>query len=105
MGWDQQSLAHSFNIMVLHPPPTLVQDWVADSGVTHHTTPLVGNISTHRPLNSSNPSFIIVGNDSSLPVTSVGDSVLPESFYLNNILLAPDMIQSLFSVRHFTTDN
>jgi hypothetical protein len=27
-GWDQQSLAHSFNIMVLHPPPTLVQDWV-----------------------------------------------------------------------------
>jgi hypothetical protein len=37
--------------------------------------------------------------------TSVGDSVLPGSFYLNNILLAPDMVQSLLSVRHFTTDN
>jgi hypothetical protein len=104
-GWDQQSLAHSFNTMALHPPPTSVQDWVADSGATHHTTTSIGNISTPRPLNSSNPSSIIVDNSSSLPVTSVGDSVLPGSFYLNNILLAPDMVQSLLSVRRFTTEN
>jgi hypothetical protein len=91
--------------MMLHSPPTSVQDWVADSGATHHTTPSVGNISTPRPLNSSNPSSIIVGNCSSLPVTSVGDSVLPGPFYLNNILLTPGMVQSLLSVRHFTTDN
>jgi hypothetical protein len=69
---------------------------VADSGVTHHTTPSVGNISTLRPLNSSNPLSIIVGNGSSLPVTSKGDSVLLGPFYLNNILLTPDMVQSLF---------
>jgi hypothetical protein len=73
--------------------------------VTHHTTPSVGNISTLRSLASSNPSSIIVGNDSSLPITLVGDSVFPGPFYLNNILLAPDMVQSLLSVRHFTTDN
>jgi hypothetical protein len=91
--------------MALHPPPTSFQDWVADSGVTHHTTPSIGNISTLRPLASSNPSSIVVGNDSSLPITSVGDSVLPEPFYLNNILLAPDMVQSLLSVPNFTTDN
>jgi hypothetical protein len=91
--------------MALHPPPTSVQDWVADSDVTHYTTPSVGNISTPRPLNSSNPSSIIVGNGSSLLVTSVGDSVLPRLFYLNNILLAPDMVQSLLSVRRFITDN
>jgi hypothetical protein len=78
---------------------------VADSGATHHTTPSVGNISTPRPLNLSNPSSIIIGNGSSLPVTSVGDSVLPGPFYLNNILLAPDMVQSLISVHRFTTDN
>jgi hypothetical protein len=71
----------------------------------HHTTPSVGNISTPRPLNSSNPSSIIVGNGSSLPITSVGDSVLPKPFYLKNILLASDMVQSLLSVRCFTTDN
>jgi hypothetical protein len=56
-------------------------------------------------LNLSNPSSIIVGNGSSLPVISVGDLVLPGPFYLNNILLAPDMVQSFLSVRHFTTDN
>jgi hypothetical protein len=104
-GWDQQSLAHSFNTMALHPPPTSVQDWVADSGVTHHITPSVGNISTPCPLNLSNPSSIIVGNGSSLSVTSVGDSVLFGPFYLNNILLALDMVQSLLSVSRFTTDD
>jgi hypothetical protein len=91
--------------MALHPPPTSVQDWVADSGATHHTTPSVGNISTLRPLASSNPSSIVVGNGSSLSITSVGDSVLPRPFYLNNILLAPDMVQSLLSVHRFTIDN
>jgi hypothetical protein len=104
-SWDQESLANSFSTMALHPPPTSVQDWVADFGATHHTTPSVGNISTLRPLASSNPSSIVVGNGPSLPITSVGDSVLPGPFYLNNILLAPDMVQSLLSVRCFTTDN
>jgi hypothetical protein len=78
---------------------------VVDSDATHHTTPSVGNISTLRPLASSNPSSIVIGNGSSLSITSVGDSVLPGPFYLNNILLAPDMVQSLLSVRRFTTDN
>jgi hypothetical protein len=103
-GWDQQSLANSFSTMALHSPPTSVQDWVADSGATHHTTPSVGNISTLRPLASSTPS-IGVGNGSSLSITSLGDSVLPGPFYLNDILLAPDMVQSLIFVRRFTTDN
>jgi hypothetical protein len=91
--------------MALHPPPTSVQDWVADSGVTHHATPSVGNISTLCPLASSDPSSIIVCNGSSLPITSVGDSVLPEQFYLHNILLAPDIVQSLLSICRFTTNN
>jgi hypothetical protein len=40
-----------------------------------------------------------------LLITSVGDSILPGPFYLNNILLAPDMVQNLLFVRRFTTDN
>jgi hypothetical protein len=91
--------------MALHPPPTSVQDWVADSGATHHTTPSVGNISTLHHLGSSNPFSIVVGNGSSLLITSVGDSVLPGPFYLNNILLALDMVQSLLFVCCFTTNN
>jgi hypothetical protein len=104
-SWDQQSLANSFSTMVLHPPPTSVQDWVVDSGATHHTIPPVGNISTLRPLALSNPSSIVIDNDSSFPITSVGDSVLSGPFYLNNILLAPDMVQNLLSIHHFKTDN
>jgi hypothetical protein len=78
---------------------------VTDSGATHHTTPSIGNISTLRPLASSNPSSVVVGNGSSLLITSVGDSVLPGPFYLNNILLPTDMVQSLLSVHRFITDN
>jgi hypothetical protein len=78
---------------------------VANSGAMHHTTPSVGNISTLHPLNLSNPSSIIVGNGSALPITSVGDLVIPGPFYLNNILVAPDIVQSLLSIRCFTTNN
>jgi hypothetical protein len=60
--------------------------------VTHHITPSVDNISTLHPLVLTNPSSIIVGNDSSLLISSVGDSVLSRPFYLNNILLTPDMV-------------
>jgi hypothetical protein len=92
--------------MTLQPPHNSVNDWVADSGASHHTTPSVGNICNSRPLNSASPSSIIVGNGSTLPDTSVGDSVISGPFYLNNILLAPNIVQSLFfSVRRFTTDN
>jgi hypothetical protein len=84
---------------------THYQDWVADSGALHHSTPSAGNISHFRTLTSSSPSSIIVGNGSTLLITSVGDSMLLGPFYLNNILLAPDLVQSLLSVRRFTTDN
>jgi hypothetical protein len=56
-------------------------------------------------LNSASPSSIIVGNGSTLPITSVGDSIIPVPFYLNNILLAPDIVQNFLSVRRFTIDN
>jgi hypothetical protein len=57
------------------------------------------------PHHSFSPSSIIVGNGFTLSVTSVGNSVIPGLFYLNNILLDLDIVQSLLSVRHFTTDN
>jgi hypothetical protein len=57
------------------------------------------------PPTSTDPSSIVVGNASALPITSVGDSTLPGSFYLNNVLITPDIAQNLLSVHHFTTDN
>jgi hypothetical protein len=82
-----------------------VTDWVADSGASNHTTSDAGNLTSVRPPTFTNPSSIIVGIGSALSVTSVGDSTLPSSFYLNNVLVTPDIIQNILSVYRFTTDN
>jgi hypothetical protein len=78
---------------------------VADSDATNHTTSHPSHIFSPRPPSLAHPSSTIVGNSSVLPVTSVGDSVLPEPFYRNDVLLAPDPVQSLLYVHRFTTDN
>jgi hypothetical protein len=51
------------------------------------------------------PSSIIVGNSSMIPVTATGTTELPHSLRLNNILVSPQIIKNLISVRQFTTDN
>ena len=43
-------------------------------------------------------------NSSTLPVTSVGDSVLPGPFYLNDVLVVTLIIQNLLPARRFATD-
>jgi hypothetical protein len=67
--------------------PNLTTDWVADSGASSHTTPYPGNIHS-----SAHPPSIIAGNGSVLPITSVGESVLPGPFYLNEILVTPNLV-------------
>jgi hypothetical protein len=85
--------------------PNSINDCVADSDMSHDTTPSVDNISIPHPLNYASLSPIIVHNGSTQLVTLVGDLVILGPFYINNILLAPDIIQSLLSVHCFTTDN
>jgi hypothetical protein len=82
-----------------------VIDWVVDSKATNHTTPHPDHIFSLRPPWFVHPSSIIFYNGYVLPVTSVGNSMLSEPFYLNDVLVAPDLVQSLLYVRHFTTDN
>jgi hypothetical protein len=85
--------------------PPVVTNWVADSSVSNHTTSDVGNLTYIRPPHINDPSSIIVGNGSSLPVISVGDTTLFSLFYLNNVLITPDIIQNLLFVCCFATDN
>jgi hypothetical protein len=89
--------------MALTPPA--VTDCVTDFGASNQTTSDVGNLTSVRSLTFTEPSSIVVGNGLTLLITSVGDSALPGLFYLNNVLVTPDIIQNLLSVRHFTTDN
>jgi hypothetical protein len=96
-------LASSFNTMTLTPP--VVTDWVVDSSAFNHTTSDADNLTPVCPPTSTDPSSIVVGNGSALPVISVEDLTLLSPFYLNNVLVTPNIIQNLLFVHHFTTDN
>jgi hypothetical protein len=66
----------------------------------HSSLPLT-NFSQRYPA----PSSIIVGNGSMIPITATGSTELSHSLRLNNILISPQIIKNLISVRQFTTDN
>jgi hypothetical protein len=93
-SWDQQSLVNSFNTMTM--VPLTITDWMADFGAFNHTTSDVGNLTSVRPPHINDPSSIIMGNGSSLPVTLVGGMVLPGPFYLNNVLSHPILFKIFY---------
>jgi hypothetical protein len=103
-SWNQDSLTHSFNTMTLTPPGP---EWYADSGAGSHMTSDAGKLSTISPPFSSTPS-IIVGNGALLPITATGShtfSLPHRNLVLNNVLVSPNIIKNLISIRRFTTDN
>jgi hypothetical protein len=82
-------------------------DWIVDSGASSHVTGKTGNLtSTHSVLGHNNSQHIIVGDGSKLPILVVGSvqiSSLP--FHLQNVLVSPNIVKNLISVRQFTRDN
>jgi hypothetical protein len=101
--WNQQPRVHWFHTTMMVPPA--VSDWVTNFSASNHTTSSAGNLTSVWPLLPTSHSSIVVGNGSSLLVTSVGDMTFSNLFYLYNVLVTPDIIQNLLSVRHFTTNN
>jgi hypothetical protein len=101
VGWDQAAPAQSFSTVGLTPP--VGTKWIADSGASYHTTPDAGILSSVRPPHPSCPSSIMVGDGSCLPVTSVDSSLGP--FRLSDVLVVPQMVHNLLSIRQFTADN
>jgi hypothetical protein len=103
-GWDPTAFASAsaYSTMALAPPPS---DWVIDSGASYHTTPTTGMLSRSHPPPPTHPTSIVVGNSSTLSVTSVGASVFPGPFDLNDVLVAPHITHNLLSVHLFTTNN
>lgn len=83
------SLASLFSTMTL--TPLAATYWVADSGAFYHITLNASILSSFHPTLPSHPS-IIVGNRNMLLITSIGDSVLPWSFHLHNVLTPPPLI-------------
>lgn len=77
-----------------------------DTGASNH---IATQSCTLRSLfNKSNFPSIIVGNGSSALVTNTGHTTFPSAsrpLHLRNVLVCPDIIKNLVSVRRFATDN
>jgi hypothetical protein len=79
-----------------------------DIGTDSHMTSNSDNLLSSQPPSSSNPTSIVVGNGSLLPVTSTGHTLftaLDRPLHLCHVLVSPNIIKNLFSVHQFTTDN
>ncbi|KAJ9566937.1 hypothetical protein OSB04_002903 [Centaurea solstitialis] len=90
--------------MSVSDPPD--HSWYMDTGATNHLasdTGILNSISNMNKLNS-----VLVGNGTSIPVTHTGHSTLyslHRPLHLHNVLITPEIIKNLISVRKFTTDN
>ncbi|GJY29824.1 ribonuclease H-like domain-containing protein [Tanacetum coccineum] len=95
------TLPSTFSTMPLQDPT-----WHMDTGA-----------SSHLNFNASNLSIIFdkrlfpsvhVGDGKSIPVTNTGHSIIPSHhrpLHLHNVLVTPNIIKNLISVRQFTRDN
>jgi hypothetical protein len=99
--WDQNSLASTFSTVTLTPP---ANDRYLDTGASSHMTSHDGTLSHSSIPRYPSPTSIVVGNGSLLPVTATGSTHLG-SLTLNNVLVSPQLIKNLISVRQFTIDN
>ena len=81
-------------------------DWYMDSGATAHMTAHPGNLTSSTPVHT--PTRITVGNGSSLPITHIGSTSFPSTstpITMSNVLVSPDLVTNLVSVRRLTREN
>ncbi|XP_071740869.1 uncharacterized protein [Rutidosis leptorrhynchoides] len=115
----QQPLLHGFNtgqtsqetllphaFSTLNLPDYGSSGWNMDTGATTHLTSSIENLSTI--FNHCMYPSVAVGDGNSIPVINTGKCVLPSShrpLHLNNVLVTPNIVKNLISVRCFTRDN
>ncbi|GJU13467.1 ribonuclease H-like domain-containing protein, partial [Tanacetum coccineum] len=97
----ETALPSAFSTMTLQDPT-----WNMDTGASSHLNSNSSNLSTifNKRLYPS----VCVGDGKSIPVTNTGHSILPtlnRPLHLHNVLVTPNIIKNLISVRQFTKDN
>ncbi|GJY10905.1 ribonuclease H-like domain-containing protein [Tanacetum coccineum] len=81
-------------------------NWNMDTGASSHLAENTGMLTSF-----SNPSlykYVFVGNGQPIPVTHTGHSLLHtphKPLHLHHVLVTPNIIKNLISVRQFTRDN
>jgi len=102
-SWYLTDVAASFSTTSLTPPST--NEWYFDSGATSHMTSQPSSLLHVLLPRYPTPSSIVIGNGSLIPVTATGSTELASNLRLNNVLVSPQIIKNLISVRQFTLDN
>ncbi|GJS72786.1 ribonuclease H-like domain-containing protein [Tanacetum coccineum] len=122
---------HLHNVLIPHPgqgilgpTPAIYASQATTLPIAFSTVPLQDptwhmdtSASSHLNFNASNLSTIFykrlfpsvhVGDGKSIPVTNTGHSIIPSHhrpLHLHNVLVTPNIIKNLISVRQFTRDN
>ena len=80
-------------------------EWILDSGATHHLTSTSHNLQNSRPYLACENG--IVGNGKQLPISAVGSKTFcsnSTSFHLPTVYLVPQLTTNLISVAQFCKD-
>nr|GEU44975.1 putative reverse transcriptase domain-containing protein [Tanacetum cinerariifolium] len=94
----------ALNTMTLREPRDL--NWNMDTCASSHLNSSTSNLSTI--FNSCMYPSVLVGDGKSIPVTNTGHSTLRTphcTIHLNNVLITPNIVKNLISVRQFVRDN
>lgn len=78
-------------------PHAANQDWIMDSGATHHITNALDNLHVNRPYNGSDELF--VGDGTGLPITHTGKTSICTSYnslQLSHVLHVPKISKKSF---------
>ncbi|XP_071712276.1 uncharacterized protein [Rutidosis leptorrhynchoides] len=97
-------IPHAFSTTTL--PDYSNTGWTMDTGASIHLTSSINNLSTI--FNHCMYPSVAVGDGNSIPVVNTGHSVLPNinrPLHLSNVLVTPNIVKNLISVRRFTRDN
>ncbi|GJS54725.1 ribonuclease H-like domain-containing protein [Tanacetum coccineum] len=102
---DKQRFCLKHLLQLTLRDPTL-QNWNMDTGASSHLNSNATNLSTL--FNSCMYPYVLVGDGKSILVTNMGHSTLPTPYrplHLNNVLITPNIVKNLISVRQFVRDN
>ncbi|KAK1679840.1 hypothetical protein QYE76_040688 [Lolium multiflorum] len=101
-AFQQTTLINALQDMSMHG------GWVADSGALTRMTNTnnQGILFNSRPTDSYAP--VVFGNGFTVPISHIGHSSFQSptcSMHLNDVLVVPNPVKDLISLRRFTTDN
>ncbi|KAJ9555163.1 hypothetical protein OSB04_009777 [Centaurea solstitialis] len=77
-------------------------DWYVDSGATAHMTPSPSNLDTSKQYKGQD--HVSFGNGTSLSVSRIGHSSLPNNIKLLDVLVVPHLTKNLLSISKLTND-